>query len=198
MWSANVPMIIGTALDDAALALTNFDLDDPGLHRVAAERFGSAGDKLVEAYRRAYPEVPPFLIQARMVTDADFRRSTHDQADSRVAQDGAPVWLYRFDAPSNALGGKFGAVHGMDVGLVMHNTMSSVTGGAAPEFERLANQMASAWVAFARSGDPNTPLLPPWPRFDPQRRATMVFDRQCRVIDDPDGDIRRMMAEATA
>jgi para-nitrobenzyl esterase len=35
--------------------------------------------------------------------------------------------------------------------------------------------MMSAWLAFARTGDPSTPEAP-WPRHDPATRTTMVFD----------------------
>jgi len=45
-------------------------------------------------------------------------------------------------------------------------------------------------VEFARTGDPNNGALPRWPTYDAQRRATMVFDAQTRVEDDPRGEIR--------
>ena len=30
----------------------------------------------------------------------------------------------------------------------------------------LADKVSDAWIAFARTGDPNTPKLPHWPRFN--------------------------------
>ena len=60
---------------------------------------------------------------------------------------------------------------------------------------RLAErEMSDAWLAFARTGNPNTSGLPQWPTYDATRRATMVFDRHVRVVDDPRGDQRRMFA----
>jgi para-nitrobenzyl esterase len=53
--------------------------------------------------------------------------------------------------------------------------------------------MSEAWVAFARTGDPGPRGLPAWPAFDPERRATMVFDTTPRLVDDPYGDERRAM-----
>ena len=44
--------------------------------------------------------------------------------------------------------------------------------------------MGDAWVAFARSGDPSTDALP-WPRFEAERRRTMILDRECRVEELP-------------
>src|SRR5262249_17847114 len=39
--SSDVPMIISSMLDDAALALSNFDLDDAGLAGIATKRYGA-------------------------------------------------------------------------------------------------------------------------------------------------------------
>ena len=49
----------------------------------------------------------------------------------------------------------------------------------------LAETMAAAWVAFARTGNPNRAGLPDWPAFDTTRRSTMVFDRESRASNDP-------------
>ncbi|MND03870.1 Para-nitrobenzyl esterase [compost metagenome] len=53
--------------------------------------------------------------------------------------------------------------------------------------------MSEAWIAFARTGDPNHPGIPQWPSYDAERRATMVFDTQSRVVDDPDSAIRKAL-----
>ena len=39
--------------------------------------------------------------------------------------------------------------------------------------------MHAAWVAFAATGDPG------WPKYDLERRATMRFDADSRVVEDP-------------
>jgi para-nitrobenzyl esterase len=53
--------------------------------------------------------------------------------------------------------------------------------------EELALRMHDAWIAFARTGDPDHGGLPHWPRYDAERRATMVFDETCAVVADPAG-----------
>jgi para-nitrobenzyl esterase len=58
--------------------------------------------------------------------------------------------------------------------------------------------MSSAWVAFARTGKPETKLLPNWPAFDAGKRATMIFNDQCKVVDDPRRDLRLALAAAKA
>jgi para-nitrobenzyl esterase len=54
----------------------------------------------------------------------------------------------------------------------------------------LSEQMMDAWAAFARHGDPNVPALPDWPRYDSTRRATLLFDLPCTLVDDPRGEER--------
>jgi para-nitrobenzyl esterase len=53
--------------------------------------------------------------------------------------------------------------------------------------------MSSAWLAFARTGDPNGPGIPSWPPYDAKRRATLVFDLESRVIDDPFDEVRTIL-----
>ena len=53
--------------------------------------------------------------------------------------------------------------------------------------------MSDAWLAFARTGNPDHPGLLHWPAFDPQTRATMIFDNDCKVVNDPDAAERIAM-----
>ena len=41
--------------------------------------------------------------------------------------------------------------------------------------EKLENEMAGAWAAFAHTGNPNHAGLSDWPAFTPDEPATMVF-----------------------
>jgi para-nitrobenzyl esterase len=65
--------------------------------------------------------------------------------------------------------------------------------GQGDEPQRLADQMSEAWLAFARTGDPATPALPDWPAYDAGRRATMVFNLESRVVEDPYSGIRKVL-----
>jgi para-nitrobenzyl esterase len=45
--------------------------------------------------------------------------------------------------------------------------------------------MSATWVAFARSGNPNHKGLPQWQPFSMRDRTTMIFDRECKAVNDP-------------
>ena len=59
----------------------------------------------------------------------------------------------------------------------------------------MADQMSESWLAFARSGDPNTRALPQWPRYDAKRRPTMQFDLPPRVADNPAGPALNILSD---
>jgi para-nitrobenzyl esterase len=57
--------------------------------------------------------------------------------------------------------------------------------GGGPEAVALADRVSDAWIAFARTGDPNTKKLPRWPKFNATERPTMVFNTVSKVENDP-------------
>ena len=189
--SADVPVIISTTLEDSALALTNFNLDEAGLKTVLAQRYADKADAILALYKQRYPQKSPYLIQAQIFTDAGFRRSAITQAEREAALGKAPASMYLWSWVSPGHGGKFGAVHGTDVSASFHNVRDNIVGVGSPDGKVMCDRLASAWVAFAKTGDPNNPQIPRWPAYDASARATMVFDTDTRVENDPRGEIRK-------
>ena len=189
--SADVPVIISTTLEDSALALTNFNLDEGGLKTVLTQRYADKADEILALYKQRYPQKSPYLIQAQVFTDAGFRRSAITQAERKAALGKAPAYMYLWSWVSPGFGGKFGAVHGTDVSASFHNVRDHIVGVGSPEGKVMCDRLASAWVAFAKTGDPNNAQIPRWPAYDSSARATMVFDIDTRVESDPRGEIRR-------
>jgi para-nitrobenzyl esterase len=174
--SATVPIIVSTTLEDAALALTNFDLDMAGLKAICETRWPGKGDEILALYRKLDSQKSPFALQAQIFTDSGARRAAVRQAELKHAQGTAPAWMYIYYAP---LGGKFGAVHGLDVGSTFKNDR------ADPNRKIMSDRMAAAWCAFAATGDPNCAAIPHWDAYEPTARKTMVFDLDTRQEDDP-------------
>lgn len=97
-------------------------------------------------------------------------------AASAFAANGSPVYLYRFSYVQAAMREQLraGAPHGGEIGYVF-DTLSAGRGGPpTPEDQAVARIAHSYWVNFARTGDPNGPGLPAWPRHDPGK--DQIFD----------------------
>jgi para-nitrobenzyl esterase len=193
--SADVPVIVSTTLHDAALRLTNFDLDEAGLATLFRQRFGPKGGDILSAYRRENPRQSPYLTQAEAFTDAT-RGNSQIQALRKAAQGRAPAYMYVWDWETPAFDGKFGAVHGHDVEASFHLSRNAIGGAGAKNGRLMSDRLSAAWVAFAATGDPNNSLIPHWPAYEKGRRATMVFNTEMKVVDDYRGDFVRMIADA--
>ena len=188
--SKDIPMIIGFTLDDAALRLTNFDLDEGGIEGRGEARCGRPRRSGARRLPRGIPRRAALPGASAHPDRRRFGRGALLQAERKAAQGGAPVYLYLWAWPSPGMGGKFGAVHGVDVGLAFHNFAGEITGGGTPEGKLMADRLASAWVAFARTGNPNNPQIPEWPAYNATTKPTMIFDADTRVVEDPKRDLR--------
>src|SRR5580698_6353440 len=189
--SADVPVIISTTLEDAALALTNFDLTEDGLHKMMNERYGEKSDAMIALYRDRYTNKSPYLIQAQIGTDAGGRRNAILQAERKSTMGKAPGYMYLWTYESPGFGGKFGAVHGTDVSASFYNFRDGVGGTGSNQERALWGTFASAWVSLAKTGNPNNPKTPHWPAYDAAKRSTMIFDNETRVENDPRAEIRK-------
>lgn len=173
--SADVPMVVGTVLDERAYRKANFNLDEAGLRQYAESVAGADAGKVVAMYRDEDPLATPFVLQARIDTDMTFRRAARAQVQRKAAAGAAPVFSYLWKIPSPAYGARFGAVHGVDIGPSMHDIRNGLNGPSV-QHVRLADQLASAWVSFAATGDPNNARTPQWPAYTLPARTTLVFE----------------------
>ena len=106
--------------------------------------------------------------------------------------------MYRFDWPAAADG--LGACHGVDIPF----PFATVDRAGWETFlsdpttaMRLARAQQAAWASMARIGSPATDRLPAWPRYEADRRATMILGPDPHVEDDPRGPIRVAWSHAS-
>ena len=189
--SADVPVIFSRTLEDAALFSTNFDLTEAGLRTMMNQRYGAKAEEILAMYRNRYPDKSPFLIQAQINTDSAGRRDTILQAERKSAQGKAPAYMYLWAFASTGFGGRFGAVHATDVSATFNNYRDGVGGTGSDEQRELWARFATTWVAMAKNANPNNSKIPNWPPYDVTTRATMIFDKEVRVENDPRSEIRK-------
>jgi len=195
--SANVPMMIGSCLEDSGYQSTEFDVSEAAVQAFAESQAAGKGAAIMAAYRKLYPAKKPFFIRGMIATDRNLRRNTVLQAERKAAQHSAPVYMYRFDWGTPWEGGKFGACHGVDLSISFANPDTSM-GMSAPAAKLLAQRLGGATIAFAKTGNPDHAGIPHWAPYDAQARATMVFDEQTRMERDPNRELRLMWNELLA
>lgn len=193
--SVEVPVIISTTLDDAAIGLNNFDLTEEGLKSRLAKDLGDNAERVYQLYRDHYPEITPYLIQARIATDRRTRKAAIRQAELKANQGGAPAYYYIWEWPVPTYDGKFGAVHGVDVGASIHIYREPMTGCGYEEGMRMVDTFSAAWINFAKTGVPDSDRTPDWPAYDRETRPTMVFDLETRVENDYRREFRLLWEE---
>ena len=193
--SRDVPLIISTTLEDAALRLTNWDLTDSGLTALLNERYKGKAAEILELYRSGAPGKTPYLVQAQVFTDSQNRTRAVMQAERKAAQGGAGVWMYIWEWSTPAFDGKLGAVHGHDVDASFNLYRNGICGTGTKDGRTMSLRLASTWVAFAKTGNPDNEHVPHWPTYDATARATMIFDKETRVVNDPRSAIRKYWSQ---
>ncbi|HXI26893.1 MAG TPA: carboxylesterase family protein, partial [Vicinamibacterales bacterium] len=188
--SRDVPVLISTTLEDAALRLTNWDLTESGLTSLLNERFKGKAAEILDLYRPVTAGKTPYLVQAQVFTDTQVRSRAIAQAERKAAQGGAGAWMYIWEWPTPAFEGKLGAVHGHDVDASFNLYRNAICGAGDKTGRVMAKRLASTFVAFAKTGNPDNDQIPHWPQYDANQRATMIFDAKTRVENDPRAAIR--------
>jgi len=198
--SANVPLLIGTVETEVTFfpGQPLDPIDDAALHTRVKQLLKSASDadvaRVIAAYRAGRPGAPNTDLFLIIASDG-FRAAVVLEAERKAAQaQAAPVYHYYFTWRSPVREGKLRSFHTVEIPFVFDNVdaAKSMTGSGDERYE-LATRMSRAWVAFARTGDPNHSGLPVWTPYDNARRSTMIFNNECKLVDDPHGPEQRLL-----
>jgi para-nitrobenzyl esterase len=198
--SANVPLIVGTNKDETILFFQRgdlgvFSLDEAALRSRLKERLGDNGERVLEVYRRGRPGASPADLFVAITTGQWMWRDAITLAERKVALNAAPVFMYEFayesEVPvSPTVPYPLKSAHAMEIAFKFDHPETNPDTGQRPERFKAARNMSAAWAAFARTGNPSHGGIPAWPAYTPERRASMVLDAECRVVDDPHRDER--------
>ncbi|HSP66300.1 MAG TPA: carboxylesterase/lipase family protein [Bryobacteraceae bacterium] len=197
--SADVPLLIGsTETEVTFFPGTGMDpIDDAALLarvKTAARADDAQAKHLIDLYRKGRPGVSNIDVALIVESDTRVRTGIATVAELKAAKP-APVYLYYFTWRSPVRDGKLKAFHTLEIPFVTENVDNgtSMTGTGQDRYA-LQDKMSAAWAAFARTGNPNHKGLPNWPKFNPAQRATMIFNNECKVANDPNGEERKALA----
>ena len=197
--SADVPLMLGSTRTELTSSADegDFSLSDAGMRGRIRALLGEHADRAIQVYQTANPGATPSDVYFLIASDYRYSGPVMKIAERRAALGRGPVYLYYFRWETPVDGGRLKSPHTIEIPFAFDNVKaaSRLTGGG-PEATAFADKVSHAWIAFARTGNPNTPTLPRWPAFNATDRPTMVFNNESRVETDPIREQRLVMFRA--
>ena len=188
--SSDIPLITGTNLNESTNGLDRPDVTDMTVDemvRLVHEAYGAQSGAIIDAYRAEYPTATPFGLWAT-IDASRWRVPAFAQAARKAALGAAPAFSYTYSWRTPSLDGRPGPFHAAEISFVFDNAgICDHYSAGDPSAFVLSKQMSTAWVSFARTGNPNHAGLPNWPAYTPDTRRTMYFDTPCSVRNDAEG-----------
>jgi para-nitrobenzyl esterase len=185
--AAGVPLIVGNDKEEARV----FSTGDPGLYSldwtslpVRLVKTGIPQDKVdmvISKYRELHPTETASDIYFIISADRGARTNAIRQATAKLQQNSGDVYMYYFAWATPIDNGRLKSFHTAELPLAVRLVLN-------PEAEGLSKQIAGAWAAFARTGDPNHAGLPRWEKYSVARKATMIFDAGKTALVDKPGE----------
>jgi para-nitrobenzyl esterase len=166
-----VPLLAGWNADEYGFMRGAGPRFDQAAYRDALiGRFGAAGTALWDRYV-SEAGGDALAAASTLMSDRAFAWPTWKWlgAHARVA----PTYAYRFDRPPP--GSTFGATHACEIEYVF-GTLEARPNPWTGDDRALSGRIGDHWVNFARSGDPNGPVLPQWPRYEGRASPVMRLD----------------------
>lgn len=199
--SAEVPLMIGSTETEVTWGTSmQYDpLEGRALRDHVKAALGcsdAAADEAIALYRANRPDASGLDLYLILASDAGGARTgTDTQAERKAALRAAPVYKYYFEWYTPVRHGRLRCMHCLDIPFVFDNLeIARAIIGDPAAAQPAANQMAGAWAAFARSGDPNHRGIPAWPAFDSTDKGTMRLNLESRAENDPYGAEKALLA----
>jgi para-nitrobenzyl esterase len=173
--AAGIPLIAGTVDNEAGLYVQADPSVDDFADEVLAQVFGVRAGAVAAAYAEQYPNLSAEERRRVFMSDERYTAPTLRLLDAQSRH--APVWGFRFKAPTDAIPESDWYFHGSDVPYAF-----GLAGSADPGIDAVAEGIGDEFASFRRSGVPRSPRLPDWPNYEPVERATMLFGLPSRIV----------------
>lgn len=184
-----VPTMIGTCFAEFGKHTDiryKYQLSREEITEKIREKYGDNTDKLIKMFEQAYPEKNLMDV---IVMDPDVRYGSFDHLIKRSAFEGsAPVWSYMFAQEFHNYDNGMPAFHCAELPYVFHK--AGICNVCIQDgMDKLQDEIAGAWAAFAHTGNPNHEGMAFWPEFSPVDKMTMVFNENSAPRSDYDTEV---------
>jgi len=174
----HVPIIIGGNADEGRLFVAPWPIKTVAQFQTfVGDNFGANAAQILRLYPVSQDSDVPARL-SELFADTQFNLGSEGVANA-MASLGLPVYRYRFTHTVRGLPPTHGAEVPFVFGFVSAPEVSTHSGpsSSASSDQRISDAMMSAWVQFARSGDPSGPGLA-WPRYSPTSNAYLEFGEE--------------------
>lgn len=195
--SKNVPMLIGSTSEEGN-RMSERPTEDEWRANLTNMYGAEKAVAIIAALKKAYPQkqIPTLSYICSGTPGLNglaIRNNVVKMSRLKHELNAAPAYAYYFTWQTPILDGIPGAWHTAELQFCFDNTKRCAQGtGNTPEAQALARKMASSWATFAATGNPSISGLK-WDSADPQSNRTMIWDNECRMVDDPDGEARKLI-----
>lgn len=171
---ADVPVLVGSnSLERGAGNATVAQFQDQ-----VRQGYGASAAAILAAYPHA-SDAEAALSASHLGSDSTFLWNSYTWARLQTQNGRRPVYAYWFHRPTAQ--SPNGSPHGAEVAFVFGNEDARRTAWT-PEDRALSQRLQSYWVNFAKTGDPNGPGLPQWPKFAPGQATVMQLGAESKAI----------------
>jgi carboxylesterase type B len=182
-----LPTLLGTNADEGSLLTRGWTVNTLRAYRDLVEaNFGDAAEQAMMLYP-ASTDAQAVLRTAEIFADTQFNYGARLLAQT-ISRCEPRTWVYLFTRrrPDQ----RDGPHHGDEVGYVFGN-LGADRAGMSAYFDstdtRVSRAMMGAWLAFARTGDPNATDLAAWPPYTANTESILEFGDDVRA-----GHVRRV------
>jgi para-nitrobenzyl esterase len=213
--SKDKPLIVGYNRDETIFFFMEahntgvFNLTEAALKERLQKEFGDHADEVFRTYRESRPDASPADLYIAISTARMIGFGSITIAERKFAQHAAPVYAYIFTYESQRIvpgtQHKVGAAHAMEIAYKFdliqpvestaahpEQTATRTVMDTGPNSVKTALNMSQMWSTFAATGKPGAKGQPDWRPYDTSRRATMLINAECKVVDDPFGREREL------
>ena len=195
--SKNVPMLVGSVSEEGNRMSSR--PTEEQWHANLARAYGDAkATAIIATLKKSYPHKQIQTLSymcsgAAGLNGLSMRNNVVKMSKLKNDLKAAPAYAYYFTWQTGILDGLPGAWHTAELQFCFDNAKRCEQGtGNTPEAQALAKKMASSWAAFAATGKPSIAGVA-WEPADSETNKTMIWDNQCHMTNDPEGEARKII-----